>query len=407
MSALLFNYKYKVMAFEVTFDGKKMFPIEPKFISGITIDKDFDKNVFPLIAIDVGFDTLMYNNIIANKENVRYRLKLRKIVYEGEKLKSQKEVMNDMFVSFLDGDMPFVNKDMYNASVNVNGPTPTDKASKKIRLYLFKEDDVLKTKKIINLIISSGNMTDALGYLFSVSGIKKVLMSPLDNNKSFSQAIIPPYTLLGNIKYLHKQFGFYKTGAALFFDTDITYLLKKSKRATAWRRGEYTKVVFEVPRMVSENNARSGCITNTDDKLYKMFITAENMSMRAPSFLQDPLEGNHRLVINSSIDKTFNMKSDLDQRGDGTYKVVLNQYSSDYANSAEMSDLQSSAKVIQFAHNDGDINIFTPNKEYLLAFEDRAIQKKYGDYYRLSRVIMTLKGQGDNMAMTAAITLRA
>lgn len=406
MATIHRTYKYRVESLTVSI-GANRFSVEPKMTSNLVIDKDYDNNTFPIVGLDVAFDTDLYHNIINYKTEAKFHLKVRKFSFEGEKNIDKKDFINDTFITFIDNDSPFLNRDLYNQSVkSTAGKSPSDVGSKKMKLFLFKENDVLKTKTIVNTVISSSGMTNTIAYLYSIAGVKSLLMSPLDNKQSYAEMIIPPMTMLSTILDLEKRYGFYKTGSMIFFDIDLAYLLKRSATATAWKRGEYYKVSMEVPLSSGENAIKSGVTTDTTKKQYSLLVNPSDISVGAPSILNDPMVGVNRLVINPHVAKTYNMKSSTPHLGDGTYKVVVNQYPNDFANSAEIARLNENSRVIRLTHHDGDCDVYRPNKEFTLSFQDKTIHKSHGGKYRLSRTLMVFSGQGSDMSLATTLTFK-
>ncbi|WP_171567710.1 hypothetical protein, partial [Brevibacillus sp. MCWH] len=197
-------------------------------------EKDYENDYFPVIRLDLSLTTELYHEIIENKLDVKFRLRFQKLVVdENDKVLFKKDVFNSIFTAFIDESTPFLSKKEYEEAkkttvLDEKGQHNAALSGNDVTFYLFNESDLLNSKKIISTVISSANMTQTLAYLLSSSGINKVLMVPLDNSSSYSQIIIPPLTTLGNLIYLDNQYGFYKTGSLIFFDTDCLYILDRS-----------------------------------------------------------------------------------------------------------------------------------------------------------------------------------
>ena len=396
-----YKYRYSIEALDVIFPKDKE-PIKvPIKQQKIFIERDFENDMFPIIRLDALFDTSLHYRIIAEKNDVRFRIKLRKYRMRQEEVVKTTDTMNATFGIFIDENTPQLDKNLMAASENIAGKQPSQAASSAMSLYLYKEKDLTQTKKIINHVFTSSNMTNVIAYLMASSGFNKVLMTPLDNKASFKEIIIPPLTLKGALKYLESQYGFYTSGSTIFFDIDLVYIIKKSAKLTAWSPGEFTKVVLNVSKSASDKAVMSGMHHDEKKKSYIIQVQPKAITFASPSVLQDQFDGNHRLIINPSIDKTYNIKSKTVQRGDGTYKVVVNPYGNTFMNTAEQYALTSNSSVIMVEVKDIDTSVFSPNKEFAFQFDDKHIHKAHGGTYRLAKTIEIYSGTGSALSVTS------
>lgn len=401
-----FVFKYGIDKFEIIIPGEKEpIVVDPKGVGGMVIECDYEGSHFPLFRVDVTLDRVVYYKILDYKTEVRFKMRVNKYRLFQDKMDKKSRDFDETFISFLPEE-DSLTRDMVQAARNNSDRSANETGTQKMSLYLFKEDDLIKTKKIISTVITSDSMPNITTYLLASAGFKKVLMTPMDNHSSYKEIVLPPYTMLNTISYLETRFGFYKTGAMIFFDIGTTYILKNSLTATAWRKNEYKKVIVHVAKPFNNETAMSGNKINDKDKTFVLDVEPRAVRISKPSILRDQLTGNHRLVVNPLNDATYNLKSKVEQRGDGTYNVLMNPYDNKYANSAEKFMIESSSVILRLTVNDIDRELCQPNKEFLFVFQDKKAQKKYGGNYRLIKADMVYSGAGSNMDSIALLTFK-
>jgi len=271
--------------------------------------------------------------------------------------------------------------------------------------YLFKENDVNATTKISNLILSSCNMTDAAGVLLSSSGVKKLLMEKVNNKTKYSEVLFPPYTTIATMEYLQSQYGLYKYGHLLFFDTDTTYLISRDKKCRAKRKNEYAKVIIKVPKVGGENGKTSGSIDDEKKKTHYIRVMPENVIVDNDSIVNNVTEGNKKALINPMKDKVTKISTDTEQRGSTSYEIIYDKYNSEFADDRIKTQLEEKNIIIQISFESIDVDIISPNKEFILKFDDSAIQKELGGSYRLRNFSYALSKEADQFKMMGQATL--
>lgn len=406
-------YHYKVESLDIIFPSEgKQYPVEKGFIKSIMIERDYENDFFPVIRLDLSLSTAFYHKIIANKLDVKFRMRLQKYIYDDQnKLKVKKDVFNTIFSSFIDEATPFLNKKDYEEANKVSlldkdGQSHLTLGENDITFYLFKESDLLNSKKIINTVISSANMTQTVTYLLSKSGLTRVIMVPLDNTNSYSEIIIPPLTVLGNLIYLDNQYGLYKNGTLIFFDIDCLYIIDRSGKCKAFRKGEYKKTILTVRHTINPVSLNPGSYDDAEKKTFYINIDPRNVAISNVAVIRDQTDGNNRLIINPAVGNTLDIKAKTIQRGGGTYKVLYNKYNNSFINSSEKIKVESDNRVINVTMADIDIDAFTPNKEFTFTFEDPSINKEIGGNYRLVNSNFIFVKNGDHFKLNGTATFK-
>jgi hypothetical protein len=407
-------YRYKVESLKIIFPNEGIhYSIATKLIQSIYIERDYDDDYFPIIRLNMSMDTQMYYKIVDNKTSVKFQLRLQKYIYDPKTGKDgfKADVFNEVFVVYLDENTPFLQKDDFKKAADINsfdksGQTPVTVGGNDVSFFLFKEMDMFYSKKIVNAVITQATITDTIAYMLSATGFTKTLMTPLHQKEAFGEIIIPPFTLLGNLIYLERQFGFYNEGSVIFFDVDSLYIINKTPSCTAWRKGEYKRTLFNVKKSTDPTQFNSGSYTDDSQNTTFINIQPSDISVNTISVIQDQLEGNHRLLINAAGGATDNLRTGVEQRGDGTYKVMVNKYSNPFMVLAEKKRIETEGQNIQVTLNEIDVDTITPNKEFLFKFDDSEIDKRIGGSYRASKTQVILNSQGEYFKMVGSVMLK-
>lgn len=407
-------YRYVVESLDIIFPNEGIhYTIDGRLVLGLLIERDYDKDMFPVMKLDLSLDTTMYHKIIANNTSVKFRLRIQKYIYsEDSKIVMKQDIINDVFVTFMDENTPFLDKKTFDAASELNsaastkGKTPITVGGNNVSFYLFKEKDIILSKKIVNDVLANATITDAIAYLLATTGFVNTLMTPLDNTSAYNEIIIPPLTLQGCLMYLENQYGFYHKGSVIFFDLPALYIISKNSRATAWRRGENYKVIFSVKNSDNPNQFSTGSYFDEDQRSTFINIRPSDLNASTVSVVRDQIEGNHRLIINPALGSVNDLKTNTNQRGSGTYKILVNKYNNQFINSAEKTRIESDGQTFNVALMDVDFDAIAPNKEYSFKFEDGEIHKEYGGNYRLNNSAIYFQNEGEHFKMKATLLFK-
>lgn len=390
------QYKYRINLLEVVIPGKDTVSILPANINSIGIEKDFDNDHFPILYLSVNMAPDVYYDILENKTTVKFRVRLENYIYDSSNvIRKTNVIFNDIFSIFIDDNSSFINKEIHKKSREIQGggTMMTDYATPR-EFFLFKESDLINSKKVINTVISSGTMTTISTFLLSQAGINKVLMTPMDNNAVYEEVLLPPASLIQNLLYLEKHYGMYYHGLLLFFDFERAYFINKRGACTAWQSGEYKDVVIESFKTSNPNSMTLGCYKDADNKTYVVHVSRDNLAMTTSSMIDDQLSGNNVFVIDSANGGYINVKPDVQQRGSGTTKILIDNLNNYYTKTAMNYRKMENDSIITLKLQNIDMAALTPNKKFKFIFEDTAIQKTRGGIYRLCGVTYSFIKQG-------------
>lgn len=391
--------------------GKDITEVEPGNISRFNIIKDYDDSFFPVIHIGVVLDKKKYNNIVKNSTTVSIQLKMRRII-ETSTSKIKEEFINKIFVVYIDNASPYTgekeddNKARITKTANEDGSDSSKLGDATYDFFLF--DDVIneKTLTLFNAVFTSANVTDIIGATFTQLGFSNILMEKLDNNSTYNEVVIPPLPIVKVIQYLDSMYGLYKEPSLLFFDTNINYLISKSSKSNAYRKKETMKVILHVRSISSSEAKNGGYFYDPKEDTYTLDVDSATFSVLNNTIINDQIDGNGRILVNPSSNSVSTVSPNTIQRGKPNLKVMTLKYTTNkFLESQIASSIEEESAILSMSLASVDIDILTPNKNFIIKFEDSAIDKEYGGKYRIIKLISSGTKRGMNFVPNITINL--
>lgn len=396
-------YRYMITACDILIPNKDTIRLTTANILGFTIEKDFDNDFFPIFDLKLNINYSQYYTIIENKTTVKFKVKLEKFMYKDDAVINYKETVFDtIFSIFIDDNSSFLDKELYETSVKTLGSVENRITHD---FYLFKDNDITSSKKVINRVARRAHMTDCIIYLLSTSGANNVLMSPLENNSIYDDIILPPTTVIQSLKYLEKQYGFYSHGALFFYDFDMVYFINKRAECTAYRTGEYKEVIIQIYKTLNSNAQTPGNFKDTKTKTYTLHISRGNVRMTTESMINEQTEGKNITVVDTKNNTSTTVTPNIQSRND-TNNTIVNNFHNPYLNKMIENAKYENDNIVTLDIYDVDIGCLTPNKKFLLSFEDKSIDQKHKGNYRLNHLLITFTKNGDFFISNGVIQLK-
>lgn len=403
-------YRYKVESLNILFPGEtEPTTVDANFVTSISIEHDYDNDYFPIINLSVNLKPKVYFKILKNKLDVKFRLRVQKFISnkDDNNFNFVTDIINDIFSVFIDENTPFIDEKLYDTTKATEGTeTNLQDVNQNYTFFIFKEKDLSQTKNLINNVISEASMTDVITYIISTSGFNKVLMTKLENKNSYKQIIIPPMTLLGSLNYLEEQYGFYSTGALIFFDYDCAYIIDSSPKCSTYRIGEYKQTIFTINSSTNANRFTPGCYINDDERKFYINITPDSININNLSVVGDQIDGNNMLIINPNSGVATKNESKTIQRGTGTYKILVNRFGNEFSNNVAKIRKSETSNIVNIVISNFDVNALTPNKEFLFIFEESSLNQIHGGTYRLCSNKIEFVKKGNEFFVYAACELK-
>lgn len=408
------KYKYQVTEFELLFD-KEIQKVGTERITAISILNDYVTNVFPVFSIKVALESQLYYKIIKNKKTVRFHIRLQKYykgMTGGESVSLMRDCINDTFQLILDDDDSDLeaslrkqqNKMNY-SMIDSDQINQLDKISNICEFFLYKSSTVRSCSKLINNVLEKATLTDAITYTLSESGIKNVLLSPLDNSTKYNEILIPPLKMIKALKFLDTYYGFYKSGSVIFFGLDRNYILRYQGGCSAYERDEIVNTTIIIPEKTEGIGEELYTILPKEKGTINYLSGSMlGLSSRDDSVSGDLLYGNRITVVGSDNGdiETFDNGSEFQSNT----KVFVNKTENQYMGEIYKNQSDSTTGVIQTILSNYDMDMITPNKRFNVIFEDSTISNKYKGNYILTSVNHKLVKDGSELIATADVTLR-
>jgi len=399
-------YRYNMSAIDILIPEMDPIRLSNANILGLRIEKDYDNLFFPIMSIQLLLDYSLYYTIVKNKTNIKFKIKLEKFKYQGDgRTINYKEVIFDeLFTTFIDDDSFFIDEDAYKRAKTITENTLTGGV---IEFYLFKESAVNASRKVMNRVIQDANMTNVITYLLSNGGYTDVLMSPLENYSSYNEIVLLPTTIIQNLSYLEKRYGFYNNGSVIFFDFNTTYILNRKSTVTAFRPNEFTKVTITCFKSINSNFITTGSYKDEELKTFTLHVSQNNIQISTTTIVEDMTYGTDLTLVSATSNTNKKITPDV-QSINKNKKVLTNNFDNKFLPTILENYKIENDGIIQVNVVDFDTELLGPNKQYLLSFEDVELQKKYGENksYRLSSETLVFEKSGDQLSLNAVLIFK-
>ena len=396
------NIKYKVDTLVVLFNDGSSVEIEPGMVTSIYIEKDFDNLYFPIINLSVVIDDELYNRITNENETVKFRLRINKLLNDANDNYIKYELLfNELFICFSNKEVIIKDKKSIQNKKEIEHSVATQNTRANTRsFYLFKED-VIKCKKTMNLSIKKSTLQDLVLYMYNNANIDRLLMSVPDNLNYVTNLLIPNSNLIESLLYVNELKGFFNRGLLLFFDVDTAYFIDKSSKCTSWRKNEVRITHLHVSDDENFKGKLTGQYIDKDRKSYHIFTNTNSTKIYNVGLLNDQLSGNNIVVVNNKTNKIDNINPNTTQIGESNVKYLTTKEDNEFSINEIKYRMEENECVVQTAILSIDIDLLTPNKEFLITFSNSELNKIYGGNYRISKEVFILKKDGENLINTS------
>lgn len=397
-------YRYLISKFDIIIPNEEPMKLKPANIYGFRIERDYDNLFFPIFQVKLLLDYPLYYKIIQNKTTVKFNVKLESYQYTNtEQIKFRETVFDSSFAIYTDDDNFYLDEANYKKMMDITGNQMTGGF---IEFYLFKESDITSSRTVINRVLGSSNMTDALIYLLSKSNTPKVLMSPLQNTNQYSEVVLLPTTVIQNVIYLEKRYGFYRNGTIFFYDFNTVYLLSKTATANTYKTNEYKNVIIEIYMTNNNRSFTTGNYKDNTTKTYTLHINRDNLTINTKSIVSNEINGTKVNLISGESDNLTTASPNVRVRNSANDKYLVNNFDNPFLKDIIENEKVENDRILTVNAIDFDIAILGPNKQYSFICEDTKLQKEYSGNYRLSSEILMFEKNGEDFRMEASLKFK-
>lgn len=394
-------HRYIIKAFEIKIPGEDPIKVYAGNINAMSIEKDYENDHFPILYINVNLQQTVYYKLIQNKTTATIRIRLDH--YEKHEFVANaitETAFDCNFSVFTDDNTPFFDEALYETTKTITGENyQMADFRQSYDLYLFKSDDLTKSKKIVNEVIENANMETVVTYLLGTAGFKNVLLTKMENTASYKEIPLLPVSIIKNIMYLEQIYGYYYYGSMLFFDYNQTYLIKKRQICSARKPNEKYQTDIIVLGSYSSRAYERGSYYDIKEKKHKMHIPKDAVSILDDSEINDQVSGNNVLLINTKDDTQTKITPETNQIGDGYTKTLTNTQQNKFVHKTIEYRKAEAAHILLIKFTDIDMNILAPNRRFIFKFIDNAVQKTHGGPYRIKGVNYLFEKSGEEWVL--------
>lgn len=398
--------KYKMNRMYITIPSiNTPYEININYISNIAIEKDYDNYMFPFFQIEVFVPNYIHRAMKKQNQELRAFVDLRygqfsEIEYSANETPSFASYITDNFYIFMEEMTPEVTESILEQREKENGTFGKgmdlgDGAL--IKLLLYKEDYLFKSKTPINAVLSSTTLVEALTFVLNRSGLNNVLLSTPNNYKTYNEFIITPITAMEQIERICNEFGLHTYGSLIFFDFKNIYILDKTPKCTAYVQNEYkTTYLMTCPNTSQYSTMLKGFYSNPIEKYNFLNLDPYTLKIKDYSGVGDQIYGND--FINIDIN-TGNIKSVKSGASKSTWSLpdptrILVTTKGDDTSEAIKQQMYETSKIISIGFSYININALDPNKEFIFSIDDTKFIK-YSGRYRITKSTIVLQKEGD------------
>ena len=380
-------YRYKFKDFSIIIDKKTTHDVEKSLIFKINIVEDYDKYFLPYFEIDIAVPNKIHRKMVKNKDNMTALFHL----YKG-KFKNGLSQSADDAVSFkkcLNGSFHIVMRDS-NPDLTEDQQKQIEESENKygqlthLKLLLYNKHYYNRFNLIVNNCLKNVTLADAMCYCLNKTKMKNVLFSPAKNTKEYKQFILTPIRLRDQLNRICNTYQLHEKGSIVFFGLDCLYIIDKQPKCTAWRKNEFkvTYLLFGAKNTTINNTG--GAYSNSKEKFN--VANATSVSFANEKEILKNAAGSNIVAVNGNgkITKTNKNATKIT-------KVIIENEGNTSAKSIKRS-FSESKRVLTAGFTDVDINMFTPNKQFIFS-TDNSKYKKYNGKYRLTKISSTLEQQ--------------
>lgn len=391
--------KYRVRRLIIKYGDNKKYDAETSLITEMSIIENFEQDFFPFFTITMYVPTKIFREITStkNKNKLVATLNLQKA-----KFKSAMSMQTDESITFgncISGRFHCVvaAKDV---EVTQEEQKIVEKSDNKygqlqaITLSLYPKSYYDNFQRVVNAVIETCTLTDALVYIFQTAKLQKMLVSPPDNTKSYSEFKIVPLQACKMIERICDTYAYHKKGSVIYFGFDRGYILKKEPKCTAYVKNEIKTTYVTVFTSSKGSMQTGGCYTNKQKK-YNV-INASGLSADNSKNVTTKAVGEKTMIINNdgSTKKT----------GSGKLTNVAVQEEGEWNQQQIKRTIAEKSKSISCELLHADITMIRPNKVFVVSAEGKAF-KKYNGKYRVISVSHNFNKEGDYFSLSSIINL--
>ena len=401
------KYKMNRMSLSVPSLGQP-YEINRNHISTIVIDKDYDNFMFPFFEIDVVVPNYVYRAMKKKNQELKAFIDLQygqfsEISYTDNDIPAFSSYVTDNFYIFMEEMTPEVSENIieekekedetFGKGMNLGDATM-------VKLLLYREDYLFKSKTLVNAILTSATLIDSLTFVLNKAGLNNVLVTPPNNYKTYQEFVITPVSAMEQIDRICNEFGMHTNGTLIFFDFKALYIIDKNPKCTAFVQNEAkTTYLMSCPSKSQGSTMAKGWYYNPIEKYSLLNLDPSTLQIKDFSGVNDQIYGNDFINIDINTGDVKSVESGATKSSaslSGPTRVVVTTKGSDTSGSIKR-QMSESSKILSMGFSYINLNALNPNKEFVFSIDDTRFSK-YAGKYRITKKTVVMQKEGEYFA---------
>lgn len=391
--------KYSMPEIRIFIKDQEIYTVHKNEIVSFVIDKDFENELFPFYQLQLNIPTKIYNQMKRSSMDITVYFKTGYARFPDQDPHPEIKFSTEIEGKFL-GVISDSSPDIYERDVDERASESGNKdgwIGDMVNMYilLYNKEYYYGCNKMVNDILSSANLIDALTYVLNRAGMSNILVSPPTNQKVYSEFKLPPLSASEHILRICHQYGLFNSGAVIHFDLMMGYIVDKLTTCNCWKPNEYyTTYLVSLMQSSKKSTTAYGCYCNSKEK-YNLINLSPDIAITNDAVATGYAAGSGFLAINNNTGDVSTIAPTIGGVASGIRSAFV--YSSgDNIASVIKTQIEQSAKVLTTSFSCAHLGSLTPNKEFILTLEDPKFSQ-YNGKYRLTRVSCAFDMDGGMM----------
>ena len=392
----LVGVKYRIKTLELIIGNTYKYTVSNKLILSMTIVEDYDQWCFPYFELAFSVPTDTYRLMQKHATDIKATMNIQKAKFkdaistEVDTSQAFKNCINNTFYVYFNDTTPELSETEQKIVESSNNNYGTLAVAK---VLLYPYDYYNKYDLIVNDSLQNTTLADAITLCLNRCGVTNVLMSPPTNCRRYSQFIITPISLVNQLDRICNSYGIHATGTMIFFGLQKLYILDKAAKCTTYETNEFTVTYIIANGKTMGSNQTGGCYEHLTKKYNLVNATYIDIKDNEQTSLKTV--GSNVVAVGSSgtVTKSNNGAS-------STTNVVVYEEGEATLNALNLS-ISENANIITVNFTNVDIDMLSPNKQFILTLEGTTEKSKYNGKYRITKVIHLFEKDGDIFTVTS------
>ena len=392
---VLKTVKYKFENVIIYVGTSTQFQVDPSMVGDVYIEKDYENSVLPYFQMTINVPNWLAREMRKDSQNIRVGFAMKYGLYDdvtnnnnvvftteisgkfyGIIESSGSEAAEDKYIEIEKADKTYKSGYMYNEYALVD-------------IMIVNETYYKNLNNIYNQVFSSATPVNALTYVLNQAGYNNILLSPPNNNTSYSQFKVIPIPLVKQIKRICYDYALHKNGSVIFFDLDKGYIVDKQPKCTAYVSNEY-KTTYLTSLAVSSQSASqaNGLFINKKEKYNLVNLVDGTFKFKNTANIENT----------SSIQVINTDTGQISSASTGTKGSPMVLTYTGGSNSSEQvaKSIAEQTTILTITSSDCILSALTPNKEFIFYTDNNnARPAKVNGNYRITKMVCSLIQDGE------------